>query len=80
MSTLPQVLAFFSPGPMELAIVLIIGLLLFGKRLPEIARNMGRGVVEFKRGVRNIEDDIEYADRSSAGKFAQNRQPRPEVD
>ena len=69
MSTLYQVLAF-SPGPMELVIVLMIGLLLFGKRLPDIARNLGRGVVEFKRGVKNIEDDIDYADQravSSAG-------------
>ena len=51
------------PGPMELVVILIIGLLLFGKRLPEIARNMGRGVVEFKRGLRNIEDDVENADQ-----------------
>ncbi len=49
-------------GPMELAIVCVIALLLFGKKLPEVARNMGRGITEFKKGIRDIDDD---ADRAS---------------
>ena len=48
-------------GPMELAIVCGIGLLLFGKRLPEIARNMGRAITDFKRGLHDIEDDVDRA-------------------
>jgi len=40
-------------------IVLLIGLLLFGKRLPEIARSIGKSLVEFKRGVKGIEDEVE---------------------
>ena len=56
-------LAMWAPGPMELVIILIIGLLLFGKRLPEIARNLGKGVVEFKKGLKNIEDDMDHADQ-----------------
>jgi sec-independent protein translocase protein TatA len=39
-------------------IVAIIGLLLFGKRLPEVARSLGKGIVEFKKGVRGVEDEV----------------------
>jgi sec-independent protein translocase protein TatA len=39
-------------GPLELAIVLIIALVIFGpKRLPELGRSMGRGLREFKSSV-----------------------------
>jgi sec-independent protein translocase protein TatA len=46
---------------MELLIVGIIALLLFGKRLPEVARSLGKGIVEFKKGVRGIEDEVNTA-------------------
>src|SRR5947199_8901184 len=39
-------------------IILIIGLLLFGKRLPEVGRSIGKGIVEFKKGLAGIEEDI----------------------
>ncbi len=60
MSATPEILAFLSmPGWQELLIVAFIGLLLFGRRLPEIGRSLGKGIVEFKKGLRGIEDDIE---------------------
>ncbi len=59
------VLAFFTPGPMEMMIIGVIALLLFGKRLPEVARSMGKGIVEFKKGVSGIEDDVDKATYSS---------------
>jgi len=49
------------PGPFELAIILGILLLLFGSRLPSLMRNLGRGVVEFKKGVNGVEEDLENA-------------------
>ncbi len=49
--------AIFGVGPMELVIVGGIILLLFGNRLPSLMRSLGRSVVEFKQGVREIEDD-----------------------
>jgi len=53
-------LAFIgAPGPMEMIIIAGIALLLFGKRLPEVARSLGKGLVEFKRGVKGIEDEFE---------------------
>jgi sec-independent protein translocase protein TatA len=51
----------FSPGPMELLIIGIIAVLLFGKRLPEVGRSLGKGIVEFKKGVRGIEDEVSAA-------------------
>jgi sec-independent protein translocase protein TatA len=55
--------AFMGLGPMELLIVAAIVLLLFGSRLPSVMRNLGRGIVEFKKGTREIEDDIDQAGR-----------------
>ena len=52
---------FGMPGPTEMIIILAIMLLLFGNRLPSVMRSLGRGVVEFKRGVQGIEDGIEEA-------------------
>jgi len=46
-------------GGYELVIVAGIALLLFGHRLPSVMRSLGRGVVEFKRGVAGVDDDIE---------------------
>lgn len=49
------------PGPMELIIIAAVALLLFGKRLPEVARSMGSSVKEFQRGLKSVQDDIENA-------------------
>jgi sec-independent protein translocase protein TatA len=61
-------------GPLELAIVLIIALVIFGpKRLPELGRSVGRGIREFKSSVtgddKDDEDDAERAEleESSTG-------------
>ncbi len=44
-------------GPGELMVVGLIAVLLFGKRLPEVGKSLGKGIVEFKKGLRGIEDD-----------------------
>lgn len=46
-------------SPWHLAIILFFGLLIFGKRLPEVGRGLGRSIVEFKKGLKGIEDDAE---------------------
>ncbi len=48
----------FGVGPMEMMIVGFIALLLFGKRLPEVAGSIGKAVIQFKKGVAGIEEDI----------------------
>ncbi len=45
-------------GPLELAIVLIIALVIFGpKRLPELGRSVGKGIREFRSSVSGKGDD-----------------------
>ena len=55
--SVPLLIGVFMPGHMELLIVAGIMLLLFGHRLPSLMRSLGRGVVEFKKGVSGIDDD-----------------------
>ena len=52
-------LAFGMPVGWEWLIIAGFGLLLFGKRLPEVGRSLGKGIIEFKKGIKGIEDDVE---------------------
>lgn len=52
-------LALGMPGGFEWIIIGAIGLLLFGRRLPEVGRGLGRSIVEFRKGIKGIEDEIE---------------------
>ncbi len=45
------ILAFFTPSPQALLILMVVGVILFGSRLPEVARQIGRGLMEFKKGM-----------------------------
>ena len=61
MLTPPLPLAFFENlfrGP-DLIILLVLGLLIFGKRLPEVGRGLGRSIVEFRKGMKGIQDEVE---------------------
>lgn len=52
-------------GPLEIALVLIIALIVFGpKRLPELGKSLGKGINEFKDGISNLgnNDDDEDDD------------------
>jgi sec-independent protein translocase protein TatA len=52
-----QPIAFIQmPGSSEWLIILFIALLIFGRRLPEVARSLGKSVNEFKRGMREFQD------------------------
>lgn len=48
----------FGLGTWELLIILIVALLVFGKRLPEVMRGLGRSVNEFKRGMQDVAEVV----------------------
>ena len=47
-------------GTWEIILIFLVILLLFGsKRIPEIAKGMGKGITEFKRAIRDVQEEIE---------------------
>ncbi len=57
-----SVMAFISmPGGWEWIIIGLFGLLLFGKRLPDVGKSLGRSIVEFKKGLKGVEEEINTA-------------------
>ena len=55
-------LAIGMPGPFEWIIIAGLGLLIFGKRLPEVGRSLGKGIVEFKKGLNSVGEDVAMVD------------------
>ncbi len=53
-------------GMMEMVVVMGVAVLLFGKRLPEVGRSLGKGIVEFKKGLRGMEDGFDINSTSSS--------------
>lgn len=49
----------FGLGPQEMLMIVILGVLLFGKRLPEVGRSIGKSIVEFKNGLRGVQDELQ---------------------
>jgi sec-independent protein translocase protein TatA len=70
--------AFFSLGAQEMIVLLIIGVLLFGRKLPEVGRYLGKGIVEFKKGIKGLEDEIDTTAQAQANQnVTVLDQPRP---
>ena len=56
-------LALFTGGIgwQEIILLALVALLIFGKRLPEVGKSLGKGIVEFKKGLSGIEDNVKQA-------------------
>jgi sec-independent protein translocase protein TatA len=55
-----QTIAFIQNiGGPEWMVILVIALLIFGRRLPEVARSLGKSVNEFKKGMREFQDSAD---------------------
>lgn len=51
-----MIFGFVMPGPTEMICLAIVAVLLFGRRIPDAARSLGKSIVEFKRGIRGDDD------------------------
>jgi TatA/E family protein of Tat protein translocase len=55
---------FDNVGMCELIVILIVVLLLFGsKKIPDIAQSLGKGIREFKKSIKEVEDQITIPDK-----------------
>lgn len=46
------------PGGPEVLVILLIGLLLFGGRLPEVGKSIGKSIIEFRKGLRGLKEEV----------------------
>lgn len=60
-----NMLALGFPMGAEWIVIAALGLLIFGKRLPEVGKSLGKGIVEFKKGLKGVEDEITQVDDES---------------
>ena len=73
-----NVLAFMM-GPVEWCIVLVVAVLIFGRRLPDIARKAGKSLSEFKKGVREGKNEISDAINSEDDENSDTDQTEDDV-
>ena len=69
----------FGIGAPELLIVGIVAVILFGNRLPEVARSLGKSLNEFKKGMQEFENEVKtsiYSEPPTRSAY-QDRLPSP---
>lgn len=60
---------FGNLGATEIILIVLAILLLFGaKKIPELARGIGKGMSEFKKGLKDVEDEIKNPDKPNGEK------------
>ena len=71
---LDSILLLFNLGTVEIIVIVLVILLLFGgKKIPELMKGVGKGVKSFKQGLNEVEDEIKKAsDDDTKGKSASN--------
>jgi sec-independent protein translocase protein TatA len=67
-------------SPFHWLIIAAIVFLLFGNRLPSVMRSLGQGVVEFKKGLQGIEDDVKSSANTSSKIEEQPSKPQAKSD
>lgn len=55
-------LAFTPFDPWHMLVLGLVALLLFGKRLPDVGRSLGKGIMEFKKGLHDVQDELSRED------------------
>jgi len=68
----------FGIGPTEMLVVGIVAVILFGSKLPSVARSFGQSIVEFKKGMRDLEHDVKSSVYTEpAGRVTYNDKSEP---
>ncbi len=67
----------FGLSPTTIVVLLLLGVLLFGRKLPEMGKYLGKGIVEFKKGMRGFEDEIDGSSSSARRDPMALEAPRP---
>ena len=70
----------FSLGPWQVILFLVIALLLFGNRIPQVAKSLGKGITEFKKGVKSGETDEDDDEEEELPKKKSKKKVKNEVD
>jgi sec-independent protein translocase protein TatA len=73
----PMTSELFGLGPLEIAVIVLLGVLLFGRRLPDVGRYVGKSIDEFRERMRDIDDDD---DPGPTGVFARLKPKPPNLD
>lgn len=63
----------FNLGPWEMAIVGIVAILLFGKRLPEVMKSLGKSYSEFRKGLSDIQSTVNYNEYTSTPSYSSSK-------
>lgn len=58
---IPGILPFIDIGAWEWVIIGVVAVVLFGNRLPDLGRTLGKGLVSFRKGVTEMKDEISRA-------------------
>ena len=53
-------------GVPEMMVIMVVAVILFGKRLPEVGRSLGKGIIEFKKGLRGLESEFDISGPSTS--------------
>lgn len=52
----------FGLSPVEVMVIGVVAVLLFGSNLPSVARSMGKSMSQFKKGMQDLKDELNVAD------------------
>lgn len=70
-------------GPTEMIVIGVLAVLLFGNRLPDVAKSAGKAITDFKKGMHGIEDEVNTASSrastTSTARTARTIEDREEV-